>query len=419
VPSPIIFDFDDDGVAEIALTVNSDLIIGNLREGHWNERGRLPGCRLWTTARPVRPQQDGERFYLAQQPIAIGAGNKRRWIATRVSTDQGRPDTLLLLDAKPNTDFTVAEHPLNSATNLQLHAATADRLIVSTAAGKLGVMDLDGTIHAEWECGMPFISQPAVADCDGDGRNEVIVCRADGTIAALQFAGDRQQQPKELWEADGNGLATSLPSPNPTPLVADVDGNGKKEVLVVDNGTRLLNSRGETIWRSDIAASRATFGDFNGDGHLDVYVAAWQPLNGSIGTTTQSFALDGRDGAVLWRNDGSHKAVWHHQLGPLHRLPTIADVNADGCDDVLFLAMDLLVELNGKDGSFLYEPRRFRSTSTAMESRRFCWLPVGDSGAHGRWTESCYGHLIPTRRSWHNVTLELQMWTATVSSRSE
>jgi outer membrane protein assembly factor BamB len=236
-------------------------------------------------------------------------------------------------------------------------------------------------VEARWNCGSPFISQPAVADIDGDGANELLACKAGGKVVALRAARDSQTPPKVLWEADGSGLETSYPSPYPTPLIIDVEGDGEKEVLVVADGTRLLDCRGKTRWRSEVSASRATFGDFNGDGYQDIYAAAWAPLKDSIGTTIQSYALDGRNGDVLWHKDGSEAAVWHHQLGPLHRLATIADVNGDGLDDVLFLAMDLLVALSGKDGSFLYPPVIANEIWKQQE------------GKDGQWT--AYGTQIP------------------------
>ena len=139
-------------------------------------------------------------------------------------------------------------------------------------------------------------------------------------------------------------------------MIADVHGDGRRAILVTGNGTRLLDHRGKTLWRSDVAGARATFGDFNGDGHSDVYLAAWTAAHGSVGANLHSYALDGRTGNLLWHNDGSAKIVWHHHLGPQHRQPTVCDVNGDGCDDVLFVALDLTVELNGKDGSYMYDP---------------------------------------------------------------
>jgi hypothetical protein len=70
---------------------------------------------------------------------------------------------------------------------------------------------------------------------------------------------------------------------------------------------------------------------------------------------SHSFVLDGSDGHILWHNDASSDALRLHTLGPTG-MPTVADVNGDGVDDVLFVALDLCTELDGKGGSFLHAP---------------------------------------------------------------
>ena len=185
-----------------------------------------------------------------------------------------------------------------------------------------------------------------------------------------------------LWEVEGRGLMTNMPVPFATPLVADVDGDGKKETLIVGYGTMLLDHRGKVRWKSEITASRATFGDFDGDGHLDVYLAAWAPVPHAIGTTTQSFALNGRNGHILWHNQGADKFVWHHELGPVHRQPTVCDVNGDGRDDVLFVALDLLIELNGKDGSYLHVPVIANEIWKQQEGKNGQWTAYGNQISH-------------------------------------
>jgi hypothetical protein len=380
-PSAVVFDFDGDGVSEIAVYQDNALVIGNVRAQHWSERMRLERGRLPLTNRPVTPEQVGETFRMEQQPIGLGRDKTRSWVVTRDAAGVGASNELLLIHAKPRETYSTSRLSIDGAPHLQILAAMPDRLIASINNGRIQVISTSGEVLAQWECGTPFISQPAVADIDGDGNNELVACRAGGNVVALRASRESPTQPRVLWEADGSGLETSYPSPYATPLVQDVDGNGEKEILVVAGGTRLLDCRGRTLWHSPISASRATFGDFNGDSHVDAYVAAWAPLKDSIGTTIQSYALDGRNGNVLWHKDGLADGVWHRQLGPLHRLPTIADVNGDGLDDVLFTAMDLLVTLSGKDGSFLHPP--------VIANEIWKQQP----GKDGQWT--AYGTQIP------------------------
>jgi outer membrane protein assembly factor BamB len=377
-PPAVVFDFDGDGTSEIAAYQNGALVIGNVNGGQWSERLRLEKARLCLTGRPVRPEREGETFRVEQQPVGHAHSGFPSWVATREAPGDGHNE-IVLIEARLGQTFSFKKLPIDGANNLQVLASTSNQLIASTS-DHMQIVSTTGAVDAKWDCGSPFISQPAVADIDGDGFNELVACKTGGKVVALD-ARELQKPPQVLWEAGGSGLETSYPCPYPTPLIADVDGNGEKEILVVADGTRLLDCHGKTRWRSEISASRATFGDFNGDGHQDVYAAAWAPLKDSIGTTIQSYALDGRNGNVLWHKDGSGADVWHHQLGPLHRLPTIADVNGDGLDDVLFLAMDLLVALSGKDGSFLFPP------VIANE----IWKQ--QAGKDGQWT--AYGTQIP------------------------
>ena len=380
-PPIVVFDFDRDGTSELAIYQKGDLSIGNVKDGKWSERMRLEGGRLCMSGHSVSTQRPGEAIRVEQQPVALGHGQNVSWIATRDVTGTGSSSEVVLIRAKPGEKFSYDKVPIENGSNLQVLAATDDQLIASTSDGQMRVIGSDGRVQAQWDCGTPFISRPAVADIDNDGANELVVCTARGKVVALRTPKEFQSTPKVLWEADGKGLETSYPAANPTPLIQDLDGDGEKEILVVRDGTRLLDCRGKTRWHNPITAARATFGDFNGDGHLDIYVSAWTPLNDSIGTTIQSFALDGRNGSVLWHNDGSAPQVWHHQLGPLHQLPTVADVNGDGIEDVLFLAMDLLVNLNGRDGSFLQPPVIANEIWKQQE------------GKDGQWT--AYGIQIP------------------------
>jgi outer membrane protein assembly factor BamB len=175
-------------------------------------------------------------------------------------------------------------------------------------------------------------------------------------------------QPELLWEADGWAIPAGG-GHAPSPLVADVDGDGRKETLIVRAlpggraGVALLAADGTTRWERAIPGavvtplyapiSRATFGDFDGDGHLDVYVAARLAMTGN--DAAQSWALSGRDGSILWHNDASAEVIWHHTLGPTG-MASVADMNGDLLDDVLLVTLDLCTALSGQDGSFLQPP---------------------------------------------------------------
>ena len=81
-----------------------------------------------------------------------------------------------------------------------------------------------------------------------------------------------------------------IPAANPTPLIQDLDGDGEKEILVVRDGTRLLDCRREnavgTI-RFQLRGPRSATS--MGTDIWTSMSAAWTPLNDSIGTTIQSY----------------------------------------------------------------------------------------------------------------------------------
>jgi hypothetical protein len=269
--------------------------------------------------------------------------------------------------------------------------------VLSDTGGDLHVRAFGpGNAERHWAAGNTFLTAPAVADLDGDGANEIVVTTSRNRILALRLVGNGRRavpitgggggdgtnvpdyQPEPLWEADGWAIPAGG-GHAPSPLIADVDGDGRKETLIAralpggQAGVALLAADGTTRWetppappyeggdRGGVAVvtplyapiSRATFGDFDGDGHLDVYVAARLAMTGN--DAAQSWALNGRDGSILWHNDASAEVIWHHTLGPTG-MASVADVNGDGCDDVLLVTLDLCTALSGQDGSFLQPP---------------------------------------------------------------
>ncbi len=365
VEAEMVVDLDGDDVPEIIARQGDALVIGSLRQDQWLERLRVENCRLAYSKAAISPSDPAGVYVVEQRPVGVQSDTKRVWVAVQDTSGDGRADKLLFLSAGPNAAFDVIELPLDNASGLSVLAASEQSLIATTNDGQMLVMDPQGHIAASWPCSGPFISGASVADIDGDGANEMLVGTSRGKVVALRPSVGSDQAPRLLWQADG--AAVPVPGGLAMPLIADLNGDGEQEILVTckmgraKQGARLLDCRGQTIWETEIPVWRAIFGDFNGDGHLDVYAAARMRPKHHVGTNsvyadTQSFALDGRDGSVLWCNDGSDERIWHHLLGPYHQPATVADINGDGCDDVLFTALDLCIVLSGKDGSFIHEP---------------------------------------------------------------
>jgi hypothetical protein len=357
-------DLDGCGAAEVIAAREStrtprefaELVIGSLRDGAWAERFRRDRCRLECSRTPLWPLGTAGRCFDPRSPVLTPGPAGSAPVLAEDAGGGGRAGALLLVSGKSREPLTAASVPVAADLGLRVLAAGKAGLVARGEDGRMRLLAADGKVQAEWPASRGEVRQPVVADVDGDGLNEVVVCRANRQVVALHGPFDGTTPPKELWRAEGWGF----PAPSvlgPAVLVADFAGNGTRQVLTAcltgdgGVGVQLLDGGGRRLWRRAIPNAvdtplyqtmlRAAVGDFTGDGHLDVYLSV--RLAGTGNDASQSFCLDGRDGRILWHNDGSDKRIWHHTLGPTG-MPTVADANGDG------------VELNGKDGSFIHEP---------------------------------------------------------------
>ena len=143
-----------------------------------------------------------------------------------------------------------------------------------------------------------FIASPALGDLDGDGRFEAIL-PTTGANAALSMARAYQRLDYEMhvsaWDLATGKMKPGFPQTVEdytfflNPLVVDVDGDGKKEVVMASAGYFVhafnvdgIEARGFPKLTGGWVASTPTVGDMDGDGKLEMaavtrngYLFAW------------------------------------------------------------------------------------------------------------------------------------------------
>jgi hypothetical protein len=244
--------------------------------------------------------------------------------------------------------------------------------IIACTVNEVKAFEHDGTLkwtspYTRWDM-VGTSDMPAIADMDGDGNPEIIVGRviltntgalrgtgsygmgASANVGASSFAadldGDGAQEVvtgNALYDIDGNALWYNGEEDGYV-AVADFDGDGQGEIVVMRSGNvRLQDTDGTVLWRTSVSGAAYGYGgpptvaDFDGDGQPEIGVAG-----------RSNYTVLETDGSTLWERatqDGSSGNTGS----------AVFDFEGDGVAEVVYADETRLWVFNGADGSVKLE----------------------------------------------------------------
>ncbi|MBD3184636.1 PQQ-binding-like beta-propeller repeat protein [Candidatus Poribacteria bacterium] len=283
---------------------------------------------------------------------------------------------LLPVDGKEyKTKFTVTSP---SKTPPKALAASSDLGIlveVNAESGNIGLENSAAKIKSHYQKGN-FRATPAVADVDGDGKNEIIVEDAEAFIRVMRLEDNNFET---LWKfrASAQPVWVTWKTDHAPVSVVDLDGDGKKEIICCDNGDEehttiyALRHEGSVYWKSEFdwiaPGLTETFrvGLFRKEG-WDVLVTI------QANTQPEMLCLDGRTGDIRW-----HRKIWRDDTGKAWPYPNnyvCFDNNGDGYHEIYGSYAYIYYALDGNTGKPFQKPvniwsdvfKRWQSYSTPI-----------------------------------------------------
>ena len=294
--SPAVGDVDADGGCDVVLATTAGSVIALGSDGFemWRWDVRQP-----ISVPPTLADVTGD---LGPEVLAL--------------SNSGR---LLCLDGATGSPIWTFDLPGKlewAATSVVVADVNRDgRAEIVTSDSTASLVCLNGEGTPLWTRAEPggWRSSPAVGDLNGDGFCEILMGSDRCPLICVSHDG------KELWRLPAQGAAAT------SPVVWDLDGDGTPEI-VTGIGAKLtaVNAKGKIVWQHamsrdiDAAISAA---DVDGDGRVEVIAV---DLNGQVACVSGA-------GKLRWQASVKQR---------VRRSPAVADVDGDGKVEVLIGGYD-------------------------------------------------------------------------------
>jgi outer membrane protein assembly factor BamB len=167
-------------------------------------------------------------------------------------------------------------------------------IVVALEDGGLHVFDEQGKAIVAANAGSPATTAPLVVRT---AQGELLLVGTRSGLTALA-AEDLRPLGRVTLKDD---------SPRGTLVAQDLDGDGRAEVVMFTERGRVVvvkSDEGRVVWEADAGrAESAAFADVNGDRVLDLLLAGREGF---------AFALSGRDGSVVWKDETVSSVATNH-----------------------------------------------------------------------------------------------------------
>lgn len=267
------------------------------------------------------------------------------------------------------------------------------RLAHAGADGRVRIVAADRLALAEIPTAVGPITNPLVARLKAGEPPSILFIDGENRLNCLRSPGP-EKPAERAWSQPGHAWQTAyVPSLRGlgVPHVADVDGDGHREVLVARDPDLLvaLDSSGRVVksWKFPARPVQWTVGRFDDDAVPDLLVS--YPTGAVIDLAT--VALSGKDSRQLWRAHCGNGSVALH------------DLDGDGIDDVIHRDLYERRTLDGRTGRdllpIIMQPGNHTPALPRLDPRG---APLGIWWLGGHWSLS--GDGPDGRQLWNQWT---------------